>query len=83
LERHLPEIEERIQMGVCEMTGLPFNFHSTGIAWNSPSIHRRDPKMGYTYKNIQIVCFGINAALGNWGEAALKEIVNAWLGRDT
>jgi hypothetical protein len=81
LDLHVQEVETRIQAGRCEMTGLPFNMHSSGISWNSPSLHRTDPKQGYVYHNIRVVCFAMNAAMGNWGEATLKTIISAWLER--
>lgn len=83
LHRHLHEIETRIQKGYCELTGLPFDFYTRGMAWNSPSLDRIDPAGGYTYRNIRIVCFGMNAALGNWGEAVLQKMLRAWLRRRT
>lgn len=78
LQDHLPEIERRVQLGTCEMTGIAFNFHSSGPTWNSPSLHRIVPAEGYIYRNIQVVCFGMNAALGNWGESALATMLDAW-----
>ena len=81
LLEHLGEIEARVQTGRCEMTGLPFDFYATGIQWNSPSIDRITPALGYIYQNIRVVCFGINAAMGSWGEAVLRKIVGAWLAR--
>lgn len=77
---HLEEIERRVQLGRCEMSGVPFNFDAKGTAWNSPSLHRIDPNLGYTMGNIRIVCFCLNAALGNWGERILKKTIRAWMG---
>ncbi len=81
LDAHLSQIEERVQRGVCEMTGLAFNFYCQGVSWNSPSLDRIDPTRGYIYDNIRVVCFGMNAALGNWGEKVLRMMLDAWLGR--
>lgn len=79
LLNHLSEIEARMQCGRCELTGLPFNFDSKHPSWNSPSLHRKNPSGGYIYENIQVICFGMNAALGSWGEAALRNMLAAWL----
>jgi hypothetical protein len=79
LENHLPELEKRVQSGRCEMTGVPFDFHAKGTAWNSPSLHRIVPAKGYTFSNIKVICFAMNAALGNWGEEPLKKIATEWL----
>ena len=77
LYQYEAQIEERIVAG-CEMTGLPFDLHSKGQAWNSPSIDRIIPAEGYVYTNIRIVCFAMNAAMGNWGETVLQQIITAW-----
>lgn len=78
LDQHIPELEERMQLRICEMTGLPLNFYNKGTSWDSPSLHRVVPEKGYTYDNVKVVCFGMNAALGSWGEEALLTIVSAW-----
>lgn len=78
----LPELEERVQRGRCEMTGLPFDFHNKIPNWNSPSLHRVNPSLGYVYPNIRVICFAMNAALGSWGEDRLAQLVEAWLRRD-
>ena len=77
---HVEEIEARVQAGQCELTKISFDFHAKGIQWNSPSIDRIRPDLGYTYRNIRVICFGMNAALGSWGEAVLRKIVEGWLG---
>lgn len=81
LDRYIPQIEKRIQKGECEMTGVEFNFHNAGSNWNSPSLDRIVPSKGYTYKNIRIVCFAMNCAMGKWGEEVLREIMESWAAR--
>jgi hypothetical protein len=81
LHGHESVIEERVQRGVCEMTGLPFDFHNQGTGWNSPSLDRIDPRKGYIYSNIRVICFGMNAAMGSWGELVLRNMLEAWLKR--
>lgn len=44
-----------------------------------PSIDRVIPNLGYVYSNIRIVCFGMNAALGDWGEDKFKRLVKGYL----
>lgn len=73
---HLPKLQERIDRGLCEVTGLPFNLDN-GRTWDSPSIDRIDSKAGYTYSNLRIVCHAVNSAMGDWGEAKLMEIAQA------
>lgn len=79
LDKHMANIEERLQRKTCEMTGLPLDFYNHGVKWNSPSIDRIIPANGYVYSNIRIVCFAMNAALGSWGEEILRKVMTAWL----
>ncbi len=76
---HIKEIQSRLDMGICEMTGLSLDLRSKKRDWNSPSIDRIDANGGYTYSNIRIVCLAMNSALGWWGEDRLRAIVLAWL----
>ena len=78
---HIGELEARVQAGRCELSGLQFDFHAKGTAWNSPSIHRTRPELGYTLANVKVICFCLNAALGNWGESVLKNVAATWLER--
>lgn len=56
----------------CLLTGLKFSFASPENGWRtspfSPSIDRIDSKMGYKKDNVRLVLWGINLALGEWGE---------------
>lgn len=82
LDQHIPEIEARVQRAVCEMTGLTLDLTAgRKRVWNSPSLDRIEPAKGYTYSNIRIVCFAINACLGDWGEEILQNVMSAWLQR--
>jgi len=80
LMKFLPEIQARIDDGVCELSGLPFNLDG-GRTWDSPSLDRIDPKAGYLYRNIRVVCHAVNSAMGDWGEAKMLEIARAILNR--
>ena len=82
LDKHLAELNARIAKATCELTGLPLRLDHGKRMWNSPSIDRIDPQLGYTYSNVRIVCFAVNAALGNWGEAVLRKIASAYLERN-
>ena len=77
LDRHVREIQARIDAGRCEMTGMPFDL-LVPRARTSPSLHRVHPNKGYVYENVRVICFGMNAALGNWGEEALLQMVRWW-----
>jgi len=75
---HAEEMERRIMAGVCEMTGLPLKMEAGKRDWNSPSIHRMTPKEGYVIGNVRVICFALNAAIGEWGEDRLREVISAW-----
>jgi hypothetical protein len=74
LDTYVKEIQSRIDTGECELTGERFNLKK-GRNWNAPSLDRIEPKKGYVYSNIRIVCFVINCALGNWGQDVLIHLV--------
>ena len=77
LDAHIPEIQARLDLGVCEMTGEPFDF-TPGRKFNSPSIDRVVPSAGYIYGNIRVVLYLMNCAMGNWGEEALLRVAGKW-----
>ena len=76
LYEHLKEIQARLQLGVCELTGLPFEI-GRGHHWASPSIDRIEATGPYLYGNVRLVLHGYNNALGNWGEEVLFAMVDA------
>ena len=78
LDRHVDEVKRRLATGCCELSGVTLDL-SPGRTAFSPSLDRIVASRGYTLTNIRIICFGLNAALGDWGEVALEKIVRAWL----
>jgi len=76
------ELQRRIELGVCELTGYPLELSPVNYKWerrpNTPSLDRINPKEGYTMKNVRVVCTAVNLALSNWGEEALLPIVRMW-----
>ena len=84
LDKHEKELNLRRARGICELTGLPLKKDTLGRRrWDSPSIDRINPKLGYLHSNVRVVCFGVNAALGDWGETVFKKIATAYLERST
>lgn len=77
---HKELLLDRFKNG-CELTGLPFDFsvEGKGGAWNSPSIDRVRPELGYTYNNVRLVLWSLNMALANWGEDTFEIVARAWL----
>ncbi len=76
LDAHVADLQARIDLGHCELTGIPFRLEG-GKQWNSPSIDRIEPEKGYTIDNVRLILFGLNAALGSWGEDRLVQMVEA------
>lgn len=80
LDEHREELRERLAAGHCEMTGLPFAM-SGPRDWNSPSIDRIEPELGYVYGNIRLILWSLNSAFGYWGEGQFEVVARAWLER--
>lgn len=69
------DIQARIDAGHCEMTGVVFNMTPGGPHWNSPSIDRIKPALGYVASNVRIICHAMNCAMNRWGEEAIREML--------
>ena len=80
LDKHIPEMQQRIDAGTCEVTGLPFNLYG-GRTWDSPSLDRIDCRKGYLYSNLRIVLYAVNSALGNWGEEKFLQMARSIMER--
>lgn len=80
LDQHRDNIQSRIDRGICELTGLPFNLQAKApFPWDAPSLDRIKPERGYVLSNVRVILYGLNAALGHWGEDVLNTMVEAWL----
>lgn len=77
LDQHIDDIQARIDRGVCEVTGFPFNLKD-GLTFDSPSLDRIDSKQGYLIENIRVVLHCMNSAMGSWGEEKLWEVMLVW-----
>lgn len=76
----LPWLLKRLEAGVCEMTGLPFDFTLTGDSRPSPrvpSLDRVKGARGYTKRNVKVVVWQLNAAKNAYGLEALDELAFA------
>lgn len=78
LDKYENEINERIEKGICEVSGFPLRLEHGKRDFNSPSIDRVVPELGYVYSNIRIVAFSVNAALGDWGEDKFLQVLKHW-----
>ena len=81
LDAHTFELEERLKRGVCEMTGMKWDFE-TPYAFNVPALYPVDVALGMVYSNIRIICWGMNVALGTWGPEVLKSAVLDWMAKE-
>lgn len=83
LSAHKDELVRRREVGLCELTGIPFRdtkvSEGQGPKWNSPSIDRIKPDLGYVYSNIRIVLHAINSMMGDWGESIAGHVMHAYL----
>lgn len=69
-------IEFILIVGVCQKTGIPFDYSSpVGTNFNpyAPSIDRKNPFLGYTPTNIQVVCNAYNLAKHQWTDQQFLE----------
>lgn len=78
LDLHVSQIQDRINKGFCEMSGVPFDMQGSR-EWATPSIDRIDTFGGYLYSNIRVICYGLNIAMNMWGEEVLADRMAAWL----
>ena len=72
----------RFISGVCELTGLPFDFSQKDKSATqpfAPSLDRKDPTKGYTKDNVRLVIWAINMALADHGEAVFAKVAAAYL----
>jgi hypothetical protein len=59
-------VQERLDTGKCELSGLPFCFNETR---DLPSIDRRIPGGDYVESNCRLILFGLNSLLRHCGDA--------------
>mgnify|MGYP003421634926 CR=1 FL=1 len=67
-----------INAGKCELSGATFVLDGPRGPL-SPSLDRIVPARGYVRGNVRVICHALNAALGDWGEDALRPIMEGWL----
>lgn len=82
LDRKDDALRARFDLGVCEMTGIPFNLEN-GRTFDSPSLDRKDPNKGYTSDNVRFVLDIMNVAMNQYGEVVLADVMKTWIERRT
>lgn len=77
LDNYEAEIDAMLEKG-CALTGLPFN--PTPLPrYDSPSLDRIKPSLGYVPGNVRVILYCLNAALGNWGEDVFATVATAFV----
>lgn len=74
-------IQERLDNGICEVTGIPFEFPEYGSnkrgfnhhPWTA-SVDKIDPSKGYRKDNCQLVVWAYNRAKGLWDEDVMIKL---------
>jgi|GEM_PF-1006829 len=76
LDNWLPELTARVDAGRCELSGMAFRLDG-GRTWDSPSLDRIEPKLGYTITNVRVVLFSLNVMMNTWGVEPVLAIAAA------
>jgi hypothetical protein len=75
LYEHRDWLKAKVDAGVCELTGTPFDFSGRKGNPYAPSLDRIDSSKGYTRDNVRLVCFGLNAAMNVWGIGPIERMM--------
>lgn len=73
-------LSEKLERGVCEVSGLPVRRISPGDYRThpyAPSLDRIVPALGYVKSNTRLVLFAVNRAMSDWGQEVLLTIARA------
>lgn len=71
-------LQEGLDAGHCELSGLPFSTIKIGSRRPFlPSLDRIKPELGYVPGNVRIVLWALNCAMSTWGLDVLLDIVDA------
>lgn len=68
--------------GMCQLTGIPFDFEAVSWArWRpwAPSIDRMIPSEGYIPENCRLVCVATNLALNQWGLSVFDRLARGYV----
>ena len=76
LYEHTEEIQKRLDIGICEMSGVSMTRGRSHSGPFSPSIDRIEPNLGYVYSNIRVVCHALNMGMSDWGVEPLIQILD-------
>jgi hypothetical protein len=77
-------IKAKLETGICEVTGLPFEFKVGGGKGHrdnafSPSLDRINQKQGYYPENVRVTCWIYNRARGASSDGDFDRMISALL----
>lgn len=73
-------VKERLEVGICEVSGLKFDDTQVGHYHVHPfsvSIDKIDPLKGYTKDNCRLVCWIVNVAKQTWNDETVFKMCKA------
>jgi len=66
----------RAQGGLCYYTKIPMNGRGRGYAvWNSPSLDKMDPSLGYIKSNVAWCLYSVNSFKNELTEPQFAEVI--------
>ena len=75
-------VEDQLDRGVCEVTGLTLSWDKVDGAFRrplAPSADRIDGTLGYTEANVRVVCSWYNYARQDWDDDLVYRVAEAVL----
>lgn len=77
--------QAKLATGLCEVTGIPFDFARGSTTQHNPfrpSIDRKDTSLGYTRDNCQMVVGIYNQAKGTWSHEDVLKLARALIEKE-
>lgn len=68
---------QKLEAGVCEITGIPFEYPPSGTGPRAPSLDQLVPGAGYTPENTRVVIWMYNAAKNIFTDADVLAMARA------
>lgn len=75
-------ILNKLNVGICEVTGIPFTYGLNARNPWSPSLDRIDPSVGYTLENTRMVVWIYNAAKNVFSDSDVMLMAHALVNSD-
>ena len=76
-------VEEKLIIGTCQITCIPFNLEPTPDhvtrRWDAPSLDRIDKHLPYNKTNTRVVLWAVNCALSEYGTEIMLPILKAMI----